>query len=159
MRTTTEVCEVTLGIGSDRAILQVLIDMFTLIGLTIGGEFLQGIGFCHLAAHHRFLFTGQFLHFVLNLRKVTFLDLLTIGQQHIIEEAILDSWSETELDARIQLLQSLCQQVRTGMPEGMLSFLIIPFIESNRCILVDGSVQLHGLTIHTAADNTACQGW
>ena len=158
VRTATEVGEVTLCIGSDRTVFQVLIDMFALVGLTVGSKLLQGISLSHLTAHHRLLLASQFLHLVLDLSEVAFPDLLAIRQQHIIEEAVLDGRTESELDARIELLQSLSQQVCAGVPEGVLTFLILPFVEGKGSILHDGTVQLHCLPIHTAADDATCQG-
>ena len=45
MRTAAEVGEGTLRIGGNRAVLEVLVNMLALVLLTVGLEFLQGIGF------------------------------------------------------------------------------------------------------------------
>ena len=85
--------------------------MLALVGLSVGSKLLQGFGLRHFTTNDGLLLASQFLHLSLNLGEVALLDHLAVFQQHIIEESVLDSRSETELDARIQLLQSLCQQV------------------------------------------------
>ena len=158
MRTTTEVGKVTLCIGGDGTVFKVLLNVLALVGLAVGSKLLQGIGLGHLLANHCFFLGSQLLHFFFNLGKIALLDHFAVGQQHIIEESILDSRSETKLNARIQLLQSLGQQVCRCVPEGMLTLLVVPLIERNGSVLVDRTVQLYSLTIHSASDNAACQG-
>ena len=104
VRTTTKVREVTLCISRDRTILEVLLNMLALIGLSVGSKLLQSLSLRHFATHNRLFFRSQFLHLLFNLWEIALLDALTVLQQHIIEEAILDSGSKTELDTWIQLL-------------------------------------------------------
>ena len=131
--------------------------MLALVGLSVGSKLLQGVGLSYLLANHRLFLASQFLHLCLNLGEVTLLDHLAILQQDIIEETILDSRSKTELNARIQLLQSLCQQMGGGVPEGMLTLLVVELVKLNRCVLIDGTVQLYGLTVYSTAYNAACE--
>ena len=77
----------------------------------IGSKLLQRISLSHLLANHGLFLASQFLHLCFNFGEIALLDHLAVLQQHVIEEAILDSRSETELDARIEFLQGLCQQV------------------------------------------------
>ena len=157
VRTTAEVGKVTLCIGGDGAIFQVLIDVLTLVGLPPLCELFQGISLSHLFANHRLLLACQFLHLCLNLGEVALLDALAVLQQHIIEETILDSRTETKLDARIQLQQCLSQQVGRCVPEGMLTLLVVELVERYGCILIDRTVQLYCLTVYSTADNAACE--
>ena len=149
MRTLTEVGEGTLGIGCDRAVLEVLLDMLYLISLSLSAELLHCISLGNLTAYHSLVLTGKFEHLVFYLLEVALLNHLSIREEYIIEEAILDSRTETELYAGEQLLQSFCKEVGRGMPEGMLSLFILEAIEVYLCILIDGTIQFCCLTINT----------
>ena len=70
VRTTAEIGESTLCVSGDRTILQILIDMLTLILLTIGLELFQSIGLGDILANHRLVLFCQLLHLRLNLREV-----------------------------------------------------------------------------------------
>ena len=48
-----QVGECTLGICSYRTVLKILLDMFALISLPVGGKLLQSVGLRHFLAHHR----------------------------------------------------------------------------------------------------------
>ena len=157
VRATAQVGEVALCIGGDGAVFEVLLDVLTLIGLTVGSKRLQGIGLGDLAAHNGLLLRSQLFHLSLNRWEVALLDALAIGQQHVIEESVLDGGSETELDAGVQLLQRLCQQVCRGVPEGVLALLVLELVEGDGGIFHDGAVQLNGFSIHATAYHAACQ--
>ena len=43
------------------------------------------------------------------------------------------------------------------MPEGVLALLVVPLVELQFGVLHDGTVQLYGLTVHSAAEDAACQ--
>ena len=111
VRTTAEVGEVTLRICRDRTVFQVLLDVLALIGLAVGSKLLQRIGLSYLLANDRLLLGGQLTHLVFNHGEVALLDHLAILQQHVVEEAVLDSRTKAELNTRIQLLQRLGQEV------------------------------------------------
>ncbi len=157
MRTTTEVGEVTLCIGRDGAVLQVLFNVFTFVSLTVSSKLLQGIGLRDLMANHGLLLTSQFLHLGLNRSEVAFLDHLAFRQQHVVEETVLNGRAETKLYARIELLQGLGQQVGRGMPEGMLSFVVVKLVKRDFSIFHDGAVQFDGFSVNTTADDAACK--
>ena len=114
--------------------------MFALVGLSGSAKLLEGIGLGHLVSHHGFLLAGQFLHLRLDLAEVALLDALAAGQEHVVEESVLDGWSESELDAGIEFLQRLGEQVCRCVPEGVTAFLIVPLVEGDAGVLVDGSV-------------------
>ena len=111
VRTTTQIGEITLCISGDRTVFKILLDVLALVGLTIGTKLLKSVCLGNLTTNNGFFLRSQLLHLCFNLGEVALLDALAILQQHIIEETILDSRSETELYARIQLLQCLCQQM------------------------------------------------
>ena len=107
VRTTTEVREIALRISSDRTIFQILLNVLAFVGLAIGSKLLKSIGLGNLLANNGLFLGSQFLHLSFNRGEIALLYALAVGQQHIVEEAILDSRSETKLDARVQFLQSL----------------------------------------------------
>ena len=39
----------------------------------------------------------------------------------------------------------------------MLTLLVVKLVKCNRCVLVNGTVQLYGLTVYTATYNAACE--
>ena len=157
VRATAKIGERTLCIGRDGSVLQVLLNMLALVGLAIGSKLLQRVGLGHFFPNNGLFLRGQFLHLLFNLREVAFLYALPIGQQHVIKETTLYSRTEAELNARIKLLQGLSQQVSTCMPEGVLALFVIPLVKFDFCVLRDRAVQLHGLTVHSASQNAACQ--
>ena len=157
MRTAAEVGEPSLRVCRNRAILEVLVDVLALVGLAIGGKLLQRIGLGNLATHHGFVLAGQLQHLCFNLGEVALLDHLTVLQQHIIEESIVYGRSESELNAGIEFLQSLGQQVSGGVPECVLTLIVIELVESDGGIGLDGAVEFYCLTIDGARYNVACE--
>ena len=151
MGTLAKVGKVTLCIGGYGTVLQILLDMLHLIDLTCRLELCYALCLGHLLAHQGFVLTCQLYHLILDVLEISLAYLLAIGKQHIIEESILDGRTEAELDTGIQLLQSFCQQVGTGMPEGMLTLLVLKFIEVDSSILIDRAIEFHRLSIHTAS--------
>ena len=107
-------------------------------------------------ANQFFLLGSQFSHFLFNGRQVTFLN-HSLTRIYIIIESVFDSRTDTELNARIQFLQCLSQQVCTCMPEGMLSLFVFPFIKNEVCIFVDRTIQIHSFTVHPTSQYILCQ--
>ena len=140
VRTATKVGESTLCICRNGTVFQVLLDVLTLVCLSVIGKLLQCIGLADLLAHHRLVLLGEFHHLCLNLREIVLADGNAVFWHHIIKESVFHSRSETELDTRIQLLQRLCQQVGGSVPEGMLTLFVVKLIEGNRCVLHNRTV-------------------
>ena len=111
MWTLAEVGERSLSVGGDGSVLKVLLNVLALVGLSVGCKLLQSVSLRHFLAHHRLLLAGKFLHLCLNLWEIGFLYRLTVLEQYIVEESVLNSWSKAELYARIQFLQSLGKEV------------------------------------------------
>ena len=131
--------------------------MLTFEGLPVGGEGLESLSLGNIAANHRLLLGGEFLHLLFDGCKIGLADLLAVGQEYIVVETILDSRTEAELDAGIELLQRLCKQVCAGVPEGVFSLLIVPFIEHQFSIFSNGAVEFHGLTVHATGQHIGSQ--
>ena len=157
MGTLAEVGKVALRICGDGAILQILFDVLHLINLSCSLELCNAVCLAHLLAHYCLVLASQLDHLVLDGLEVTLAYLLAVGQQHVVEEAILYCGTKTELDAGIEFLQSLGQQVGAGVPEGMLALLIVKLVEVDGSIFVDGAVQLGSLTVHSTRHHILCQ--
>ena len=139
MRTAAEVGEGTVGVERNRSVLQVAYK-FALVLVALLGELRESVGFRHLRAHHRLLVAGQFDHLRLDFRKVRFEN--RRRRIDVVVESLLDSRTDTELDARVESLQSLGEQVRRRVPESVLALGIVPFEEFNRGILLDRTRQI-----------------
>ena len=157
MRATAEVSKIALGVCSNGAILKVLLDMFALVVLASSLELLESLRLGHLTTNHGLVLLSQLAHLLLNLGEVVLRDDLTLGRHYIIEETILDSRAETELDARIKFLECLGQQVGRSVPKSVLAFLVFELIKRDRSISIDGAVQLYCFAIDTARYNVASE--
>ena len=157
VRTFTEVGEVALSIGRDAAVLEVLLDVLALIGLSSSLELSQAVGLAYFLAYNGLVLVGQLEHLVFNLLEVAFANLFSVGKQHIVEESVLDGGTEAELNARIELLQSLGEEVGTGVPEGVLALFVLELIELDACVGVDGTVEFRGFAIHATGNDILCQ--
>ena len=62
--------KIALGICGDGTILQVLLNVLALVGLTISLELSESISLSHLLANHRFVLLGKFHHLSLNLGEI-----------------------------------------------------------------------------------------
>ena len=129
--------------------------MFALVGLSISTKLLQSLGLGDFTTYDRLVFASQLQHLCLNLGEVALLDHLAVFQQHIVEESVVNGRSESELNARIKSLQSLCQQVGGSVPERVFALIVIKLVERDGSIGIDGAVQLDCLTIYTARYNVA----
>ena len=73
----------------------------------------------------------QFQHFLLDLHQIFLLDSNTFSRVHVIVETIFNSRTDTELDIRVNSLQSFCHKVCRWVPESMASLFIVPCIQLN----------------------------
>ena len=131
--------------------------MFALVGLSGSTKEGEAVGLAYLLAHHRLVLAGQLEHLVFNGLEVALAYLLAVGEQYVVEEAILDGGTETELDAGIELLQGLCQQVGAGVPKGMFALFVVELVELNAGILRDGTVQFRRLAVDAASHDVLSQ--
>ena len=157
MRALAEVGEITLGVGGDRAVLEILLNVLNLVGLAVGGELLHSISLAHLASYHGLVLASQLHHLLLYLGKVILRNHVALLGHHVIEETIFHSRTEAELYAGVELLQGLCQQVSAGVPEGVLALLVLKTEQLYRSVLSDGTVQFCGYIVHSAAHHIASQ--
>ena len=131
--------------------------MLTLIVLSVGFELSQRIGLRHFTTHDSLILTSQFHHFFFDFREVALADNCAVLWHHVVEESVLHCRSETELDAGIQFFQCFSQQVCAGVPEGMLAFFVLEFVECDGRIFVDGTIQFYRFAIDSARYNVACE--
>ena len=114
--------------------------MLALVVLTIGLELLERFGLRHFTAHNGLVLLGQLAHLFLNLGEVVLRNHLTLGGHNVIEEAILYGRTEAELDAGIELLERLGEQVGRGVPEGVLTLFVLKLVKRDGRIGSDGTV-------------------
>ena len=151
VRATTQIGERTLRIGSDRTISQ-LTDQLSFIFFSAVAKHLQSILLRDALTLDLLLLGHQLLHLRLDCGEVALLD-HGLTRIYIIVKTILDSRTDTELNARIQLLQRLSHQVCARMPESMLAFLIVPLQQLYRRIFLDRTGQIPCLAIHACGQH------
>ena len=111
MRTTTQICERALCIGCDRTVFQ-FTDQLSFIFFTSVTEHFHGISLGNVLTFDFFFFSYQFQHLCFDCCEITFFD-CSFTRIYVIVESILDSRTDTELDARIKFLQCFSHQVST----------------------------------------------
>ena len=94
------------------------------------------------------LLGGQVLHLLLDLWKVG-IGNYNITSIHIIVEAVIYGWSDPEFCSWIKGFNGFCHQVSRGMPEGMLGFFFVPFMQLNGCVFLNGATQVPDLLIYS----------
>ena len=155
VRATAQVGKCTLRISCDVAVFQ-FGNQLAFISFSTVTKHLQSICLGNVLSDNRFFLSHQFSHLFLNGRQVSFLD-SRFTRVHIIVETVFDSRTYTELDARIEFLQSFGQQVGTGMPKGMLTLLILPFIKNHFSVLHDRTPQIINFSVHATSQHVLCQ--
>ena len=155
VRTTAKVGERTLSISSDCTVFQFR-NQLTLVSFATVAEHLQSICLRDFLTNECFLLGSQFSHLLFDSSQIAFLD-SCFTWIYIIVETAFDSRTDTELDTRIEFLQSFCQQVSTCVPKSMLTFCIIPLIKYNTSIFIDRTRQIHCFTIHATSQHVLCQ--
>ena len=127
--------------------------MLHLIFLSIGSEFLYSIRLRDVMTNDLLVLLSKFAHLLFNLWEVILRDCLTLCRHHVIEETILNSWSESELNAWVKLLQSLCKEVGRSVPEGVLTFFVIELVQCDGSVLIDRTIEFCCFAIYTARYN------
>ena len=134
MRAAAEVRERTVRIEGDGTVLEVR-DELDLVLVALFGESLEGFGLGDLAADELLLVAGELLHLLFDSREIGFGD----GRRGIdvVVESVLDGGADAELDARVEVLEGLGQQVRRRVPEGVLALVVVPLVEFDRSVGFD----------------------
>ena len=145
VRSAAEVRERAVGVERDGAVLEVR-DQFDLVLVALFGEGRQRLGLGDFAADQRLLVAGQLRHLVLDGRQVGLGD----GHRriHVVVESVFDGRSDAELDARVERLEGLGQQVRRGVPESVLALFVVPFVESDRSVGFDRARHVHRRAVY-----------
>ena len=136
VRAPAEVGECAVGIERDRAVLEVR-DQFHLVLVALLGEGLQRVGLAILRVRMSGLLVAGKLHHLLFDGFGRSASVMGVGRVHVVVEAVLDGRADAELDARIERFERLGQQVRRGVPESVLAFGVVPFVEFDRSVLFD----------------------
>ena len=139
VRAAAEVGEIAVGIERNGAVFEGL-DQFDLVGVALLGELFERFGLGNLAADERLFLTGQLHHLGFDSRKVGFGD--RHGRVDVVVETVLDGRADAELDAGVERFERFGQQVRRGVPEGVLALFVLPLVELDGGIFVDGARQV-----------------
>ena len=139
VRAAAEVGEIAVGIERNGAVFEGL-DQFDLVGVALLGELFERFGLGNLAADERLFLTGQLHHLGFDSRKVGFGD--RHGRVDVVVETVLDGRTDAELDAGVERFERFGQQVRRGVPEGVLALFVLPLVELDGGIFVDGARQV-----------------
>ena len=154
MRTTAEVGECAIGVERNCAVLQCL-DQLNFVLVALLGECTQCLSLSHFGAYDSLLGASQLGHLLLDTRQVALGD--GHGAIDVVVETALDRGTDTELDTGIECLQSLCQQVRRGVPECVLTLIIVPFEQLHVAVIIDRQVQVTNLAINLSRQHLLCQ--
>ena len=154
VRPAAQVGKITVRVEADRTVLEGA-DQFHFIFVALFRVSVECLGLRHFTAGNGLLTPGELFHFLLDLGQVR------LGNGHrridVVIEPVLDAGADAELDARIERLERLGQQVRRRMPEGMLAFVVIPFVQFNLSICRDRHVQVAYLAVHRCGQYLLCQ--
>ena len=100
---------------------------------------------------------SQLQHFLLDSAEIRFRNLTVVTQVNIVVETVLNGRSDAEFHARVEFLQSLGQQVCRRVPEGVLSFGVVPFVEFDFSVVLNGARKVDSLVIDIDRQNLFCQ--
>ena len=156
VRATAKVCERSLGVGGDVTIFQIFNQLVLICLATVTKE-LQGIGLADVLAYKVLLALYQLLHLLFNLNEIGLTDGNAFCRHYVIIESVFYGRTNTKLDAGIKFLQSFGHKVGTGMPKSMLALGVLPFVENHRCVLMNGAVEFHRLSIHATSQHVLCK--
>ncbi len=157
VRTAAEVGEGTALVEGDLSVFQT-VDEFQFVLVALLLEIVESLGLGHLAAHELNLLGGQLLHLLLDFREIVGGDVI-IHKVDVVVEAGLDMGTDTEFYARVQRLDGGGHQVGGTVPEGVLAFAVVPGVEGEGGILVDGFVEFYQLVVHFGHQDVAGQAF
>ena len=126
MRSTAQVCEITLIVYCDIAIFQIR-DQIQLVLIIL--EHFHGFFLGNLPTDDLLAGFGNFLHFLFNVLDV-FITNYIITKINIIIETFCNNRSYPEFGIGIQMLDCLCHQMCTGVVQCVQSFV---FFEIYHC--------------------------
>ena len=73
----------------------------------------------------------------------------------VVVEAVFDGRADAELDARVERFEGLGQQVRRGVPEGVLALFVVPFVEFDRSVLFDRARHVHRRAVYRGRERVS----
>ena len=154
VRTAAEVGERAIGVERNCTVLQCL-DQLHFVLVALLGECAQSLSLSYFGAYDSLLGASQLGHLLLDTWQVALGD--GHGAINVVVETVLDCGTDTELNAGVECLQSLCQQVRRGVPECVLTLIIVPFEQFDVAVIIDRQVQVANLAINLSSQHLLCQ--
>lgn len=140
MRTAAQVGEVALGVCGDVSVFE-FADKLAFVLLAAVAEKLEGVCFGDVATYHGVGGTCQFEHLGLDAREVGGGDGIACGVDVIIEP-VFDGGADAEFDSGEEFLQRFGQQVCAGVPKCVLGLGVVPFVECECGVALDGACQV-----------------
>ena len=135
--------------------LRQILNQLYLIRLILLAEQVERILAGNLLANHRNALLDDFFHLRLDLFQILRREI--VFGINIVIEAVVDGRSDCQLDIRIQVLDCLCQNVRSGVTQGPLAHIIIKGQDAHRAVLLQRSFQIDGLAVYLCCQCGACQ--
>ena len=111
MRTTTQIGKCTLCISCNLTVFQ-FIDQLNFILFASVAKHLQSISLGNICTNNSFFLCYQFHHLGFDSSKITVFN-NSFTRIYVIVESIFNGRTDTEFNARVQLLQSFSHQVGT----------------------------------------------
>ena len=149
MRTCAQLIKLTLA--EERYLLAfagVLFDKLNLVVLTLGGHHFNSLIGIKLISLKGNSLLDDFFHLAFkllkNLRRERNIDI------KVIVEAVVNSRTYGELCLRIETLHSLSEDMRGGMPESTLAFIVVKGQYLQLAVVVNGGAEIFNLAVNAA---------
>ena len=155
VRACAQVGEVALMIQRNQLAFRQILNQLYLIRLILLAEQVERILAGNLLANHRNALLDDFFHLRLDLFQILRREI--VFGINIVIEAVVDGRSDCQLDIRIQVLDCLCQNVRSGVTQGPLAHIIIKGQDAHRAVLLQRGFQIDGLSVYLCCQCGACQ--
>ena len=153
MRTAAKVGEIALCIGCNVTVLE-FGDQLTFICFATVPEHFECIGLGDIGTHNLLVLLGKFKHFCFDSREIGCCDGMAVGVDVVIK-AVLNSRTDTELNAGEKFLQRLCKEVCRTVPESMFAFIVIPLEQFYGRVGSDGTGKIPFLFVYGCSENVA----
>ena len=153
--TTAQVGERALCVGGDVSVLKFGYELTLVLLATVAKHF-QRIRLGDVSAYDWLFLLSEFKHFFLDLGEFGGCELV-LSRVDVIIEAVLDCRAYAEFHSGIQLLESLSEKVGRRMPERVLPLRVVPFVELEGGIFINGACEVPFFVIDGGCEHIASQ--